>query len=200
MAAASLFPTGYLFTWTVYQNKMEKVYTTRITVKKKAETRYFSIRLPRDAQRIIAVEASVRLKNQISASEVNWQQDAWIKLLRNRVMGQLKIQATGLPDVFYAAEIKERDRNTGQGDCSKEYYNVSKVPVAYADGRDYGNPVSYWLTEPWTHGGSRLADPVDIEYHNQILTGYYRDEYGKAMKADTEYTVQVYLWYEINKQ
>lgn len=200
MVAASLSLTVFLFTWIVSHNRMERVHISRLYITRKGETRYFNVRLPRNTERIIAIETGLYMNNQISVSEVNWQHDLWIKYVRTRTMGLLKIQATGLPNIFYATEIKERERNTGQCDPSKEYYPIAKLPVANVDGRDYLNPVKYWATEPWTHGSSRLADPVDIICPGQSLTGYYRDEYGKAMKTDVEYLVQVYIWYKSVKQ
>jgi hypothetical protein len=176
---------------------METVNITRFNIGKKGEARYFNVRLAPDAKKIIAIETGVFFKHPLTSSEVNYQQEKWIRCYRNRVMGLLKIQGTGKANVFYATEIIEKERNTGMADYSIEYYPVPKIPVPNADGRDYANPVRYWSSEPWTHGKGMVADPVQIECGCNSFTGYYKDEYGKAMNADIEYTVQVYVWYEV---
>lgn len=172
---------------------MDTVLITRLYITKKAEKRYFSVRLPRDAKKIIAVETGVFAKNAFTASEVNYQQENWIRCYRNRVMGLLKIQSTGNANVFYASEVVERERNIGWADFTKEYYPVIKQQ---GDGRDYEHPLRFWTSEPWIYG-CNVAEPVKVDSESNAFMGLYKDEYGKIMDVDIEYTVQVYVWYEV---
>jgi hypothetical protein len=187
----------------------EQCVIKQVRISRQGELRVFQIKIPRTAQRIIGIETGIVAMKfsdmefagqgyvgqpiQAQRSLVSDLQKVIAPVPRpipdfrsaffssfffrtELLIGELKLQSLERANIFYAADVYEISRNIQYGDYS-------------ADG---------FIPQAWTHGKKRFEDVVAVNAETTIIEGIFKDRFGERIKRDWPYTVNVYVWYEIN--
>ena len=158
----------------------ERVIITSFDIRAIGEHKYFQIKLPANANRIIGIEVT----NRIYILEVPTQADSGKGkggavqnnnvFQRNLIIGDLRLQSCEEANIFYATYV-EADRN-----------------VAYLD---YTSAA--FQPKPYTHQRRALEEPIIVDAESTIIQGMYKDLSNPDADHHPVYTVNVYVWYEV---
>jgi len=185
----------------------ERVIIKQVPVTKRGEIQYFQIRLPRDAQHIIGIETgicrtgkgfseyvhsrayaaalasavatpAIKVPVPVPAPRGGRFQSA-LFLRRDILIGELKLQSLEKANVFFSDDVYESDQNIGFADFSA---------------------VGLLTPAPWTHEFKRFEEKVVVNGVTTLIGGYFKDRIGERFKTNLSYSVNVYVWYEINEE
>lgn len=148
----------------------EQVNITPIEITKVGQIKYFQIRLPKTAKKVIGVEIGGRFL-QGSNPLPNINSDTPFK--RNQLVGELKLQSCEEANVFYAGELR-LDRNMAYGDYTRN---------------------TQWIPEVFTHQMQSFEDAVITNADSTVINGMYKDNIGLQNQQSVSYLLKVYLWY-----
>ncbi len=157
----------------------EQVISQQFTITRRGTIRHFQLRLPRQAEKVIAIEYGIRM---ISALPALQQPATFVESLRfipSRVMGELRLQHIGKSGLFFSSQIMEQDAHLSYGDFSR---TAGLVP------------------QSWTHSAKREPIGVQIEREAPLLLGVYKDIVGEDIGAHLQYQVLIHLWFEAKEE
>jgi hypothetical protein len=191
----------------------ERVVIKPVSVTKRGEIQYFQIRLPRDAKNIIGVEtgicrtgkgfseyvrsrvygpapvpapalaaaapvASYKVPVPVPAPRGSLFQST-LAFRRDILIGELKLQSLEKANVFFSDDVYERDQNMGFADFSTS---------------------GFMIPSPFTHEFNRFEEKVIVDGVTTLIGGYFKDRIGERFKTNLSYSVNVYVWYEIEEE
>ena len=116
----------------------------------------------------------------------------FLKISRNKLLGEVQLQINNKPNFFYASELIQEDENIYANDFLN-IQNPKKIDGAF-------NPPllqPFWKSKQHSHGGRKDLDEILLDAETAIY-GCYKDAIGKTTKTNFNYTVMIYLWYQIN--
>jgi hypothetical protein len=172
---------------------MESVTVHTITISKKGEWKYFQVRLPKDAKKIIGVETGLHVLDELPF-EVAGAVSKRFGIERNNLMGELKLQSLDTANIFYAKDIVEEDRNMANDRIRINNYEPPNER-RFALMREAPPPDLWQPLFPWTHG-KKLEEEGLLMLHNPVIAGIYRDAIGKQYETDIQYKVMLYIWHD----
>jgi hypothetical protein len=198
---------------------METLTAYSILITKKGEWKYFQVRLPKDAKKIIGIETGLIITDKLPAYTgvaneiVVLQRSSLISIdpgliaeppkgfkdgerfskQRNRLIGELKLQSLDTANIFYSKDIVEEDRNMGN-DNIRIVDNTAPAERRIALLRFTPPPDLWQPMFPWTHGCKMEEDGL-LMLHNPVIAGIYKDAIGKEYKTDIQYKVMLYIWH-----
>lgn len=153
----------------------EQVVITPVSIKKSGEIKYFQIRLPKNSKQIIGIEIGSRgISEKLKATGVL---PPWLTFNRNTFIGEMKLQSCEQANIFYATDI-QLDENLGFGDFSQ---NIT------------------WQANNFSHQRKTEEETVKVNGDTAIVQGVYKDRIGEQNNIDMQYTVNVYVWVEIEE-
>jgi hypothetical protein len=199
---------------------MENVTVHTIPITKKGEWKYFQVRLPKDAKKIIGIETGLIITDELPAdTEVasdivvmqrsslisidpgliaeppkNFEDGKRFGIERNRLMGELKLQSLDTANIFYTKDIVEEDRNIGN-DAIRIINNTPPAERRMAFLKVDPPPDLWQPMFPFTHG-CKLEEDGLLMLHNPVIAGIYKDAIGKAYNLDINYKVMLYIWHD----
>lgn len=175
----------------------EKVFIHPVYITRKSEINSFQIKLPMDAVKIIGIESTVKGIEAFGAPPARGAAPPMGGMMpeggapfgaaaaapagglffrQTPIAGELRLQAHGPSNLFYATDVKLSDANVGYGDFSQ---------------------TRFWRPQQFTHESRFLEDYVLVDDKSYVLSGTYRDKFGEERGHDFNYRVNVYVWYEI---
>jgi hypothetical protein len=172
---------------------MESVTVYTIPISKKGEWKYFQVRLPKDARKIIGVETGLHVLDELPFEVAG----AVIKrfgIERNKLFGELKMQSLDTANIFYAKDIVEEDRNMGN-DAIRIINNTPPAERRMAFLKVDPPPDLWQPMFPFTHG-CKLEEDGLLMLHNPVVAGIYNDVIGKEYETDINYKVMLYIWHD----
>jgi hypothetical protein len=177
--------------------------TTKLSITKQGEVKFFQVKIPFDAIAIIGIETAMRLKrfssfpaptivvrmhnpygNIVGESNpggafIDGFIGGDVGTGRNSLAGELRLQSSDDSNVFYATDVSDQ--------TSKE--NLDKV-----------QSVNFIFENVWTHGYKRELEEVQVDGNTTVLAGLYKDKLGEMLKQDVSYDVFLYVWYKFKKE
>lgn len=177
--------------------------STKISITKQGEVKFFQVKVPFDAVAIIGIETAMRLKrftsfpapsvplplNNPYGNIVGESNPGKVMIEgfvggdfgsgRNSLAGELRLQSSDDCNVFYATSISDQ--------TSRE--NLDKV-----------QSVNFIFENVWTHGYKRELEEVQVDGNTTVLAGLYKDKLGEMLKQDVSYDVFLYVWYKFKKE
>jgi hypothetical protein len=185
----------------------ERVIIKQVSITKRGETQYFQIRLPRDAAHIIGIETGICRTGKGFSEYVHSRAYAAapvaavaaaapaskvpvpvpgpqaghfpVGFRRNILIGELKLQSQEKANVFFSEDVFESDQNIGFAD-----YSATR----------------FFSPSQWTHEFKRFEEKVVVNGVTTLIGGYFKDRIGERFKTNLSYTVNVYVWYEVNEE
>jgi len=170
----------------------EQVIAEVISISKQGEIKNFLVKVPMNANEIIGIETGVRLKGKtgdvIIVPPPADKGDAPVAFpfvaappvsFENSVVGELKLQSSEKPNVFYGTLVRD----------------------AFAE-IDFSNPfaVSFFPEKDWTHGYKKEMEKITIDANTTVISGFYKDFLGESLKRDTAYEIFLAVWFKIEMQ
>jgi hypothetical protein len=166
---------------------METLTAYSIRITKKGEWKYFQVRLPKDATKIIGIETGFIIKDELPKDVPEGNSERF-GIQRNRLMGELKLQSLDTANIFFAKDIVEEDRNMNNDRIKiTALTNERKIVTAPP-------PIIWEPSFPWTHG-YKLEEDGLLMLHNPVIAGIYKDVIGKHYGYDINYKVMLYIWH-----
>lgn len=164
----------------------------KLTIRQQGEQHYFQINMPRKAQRIITVALGLFFNEPINLINSHASGSHWLGIQRNKLLGEVQLQAANAANFFYKGGLIQEDNNIGVMDFIQ--------PPIIEEDTGNGTPIippikRYWKSQQFTHGNKRGLDNVLIE-NEKVLYGCYRDVIGAAEQKNINYTVLVYIGYQ----
>ena len=165
----------------------------KLAITKKEERHYFQINVPRQAEKIVGVELSAFFNTVMNVNDNSQATDTWLGIKRNKVLGDVQLQTTCQPNFFYAAALVEQDANLRIMDFRKPANSHTDllVPFFFTPQINY-----YWKSQQYTHGGRKELDEILIDDERTIY-GCYTDMIGATVKQRINYTVTIYIWFQL---
>ncbi len=142
---------------------------------KKGEQCYFQVDIPKDTDRIIAVQAGVtglQLPHGMALDDIAGKGCA----------GSMKVQAENAGNLCYATDVY-----TG-------FSLLNKVTPGFVAGMSNAAFIN-WMVAPYAGNSYQEPDTILIK-DCLMLYGCYTDELGKQMDKNLSYIVGLYLWTE----
>jgi hypothetical protein len=172
---------------------MESVTVHTIPIKRKGEWKYFQVRLPKDAKKIIGIETGLKVQDELP-DDFHGVNDVRFLIKHNQLMGDIKLQSLDDANIFYAKEIWADDRNMNtDGIIINDYLQPAERRIALLR---FNPPPDLWQPQfPWKHSGKLEEDGV-LLCHNPVITGIYKDAIGKKYETDFTYKVLLYIWHD----
>ncbi len=174
---------------------IQDVIVQKLHISKMGEQHYFQVNVPRLAEKIVGVELGAFFQSQISRGEK--EQYNFLKIKRNKLLGEIKMQTSNQPNFFYAAELVQEDKNIGADDFLKNTKRFGQSNRSQPQHNPLP-PEPFWKSEQYTHGGRKELDEILIDEERTIY-GCYKDVIGKRDEINYSYTVLLYVWYQINE-
>lgn len=175
---------------------IQEVIVQKLHISKMGEQHYFQMNVPRLAEKIVGVEIGAFFQSKISRREE--EQYHFLHAKRNILLGEVTLQTSNQPNFFYAAEIVQEDKNIGADDFLKNIkrwgQNNRSLELPYIP----VEPKPFWKSEQFSHGGRKELDEILINEERSIY-GRYKDVIGKNDGYNYNYTVLLYVWYQINE-
>lgn len=163
--------------------RREKVIVKELRINKRGQRQFFEVKIPRDCNRIIGFETSVK-----GVDLFNFHHHFFFDLFYFQPIypaGELKIQSCGSSNQCYKTEVVLSDINLGYGDFSIPFFDII---------HDYP-----WKHSQWTHSRKREEDEISVNEDCPVLYGNYKDIIGEIWNGDIPYQVSIYVWYESKK-
>jgi hypothetical protein len=156
-----------------------------IPVSKQGEIRHFQVKVPMNATEVIGIQTGVRIKSKATVRAIV-PSGAAIPLapfaavdspVRISVVGELKLQSSEKPNVFYGTLVRD----------------------AFAE-IDFPNPftVPFFPEKDWTHGNKKEMEKLTIDANTTVISGIYKDNLGAESKRDMIYEVFLAVWFKID--
>ncbi len=151
-----------------------RLIVTSLNIDTARQVKLFQVKLPRGTEKVVAVQASVRWIDgaELTGAPVNPPvAPIPLTVLRNELIGELRLQSCDRSNVFYASELKVNN-NLPFGDFSSQQFK----PQVY------------------THPGHKLETLASISGANPVIHGIYRDKISNDPRRPCIYAVNVYTW------
>jgi hypothetical protein len=173
----------------------EKVILTSLPVTQVGQIIHFDVKIPHDALRVIGIELSGANTNPpvyppsgrgLKMRLAEGRSFMSIIFNENPYIGEVRIQSCEKTNIFYAGDLFLTDVNAGYG--------------------DYSIRLGFPALE-YTHGQKRTEYVVNTGGKTTILKGIYRDRQNPGSNLIGKggptgqlytYTVNVYVWYEVD--
>jgi hypothetical protein len=167
---------------------MEQVIITRIRISRKGERIFFQVNLPADAEQVTGFDTGAFFKDEVIPMLPANPEPFTLRIGRQRLLGQLSIQATGVAGYCYHNDVVYSDTHNTLGD----FWSIQNI-------NDVDVPRYIWPSQVATHGRPRQPDAVLIK-NPVILYGSYNDELGLQLDRHFEYRVQLYTWFTLKQE
>lgn len=170
----------------------EKVILTAFAITQPGQIKHFQVKIPRDAKRIIGIEASASRTEPVQTTGgisggggpaggggtggTGFANPFGLLLNQDTLLGEFRLQSCGSANIFYAGTLFLGDNNEGQG---------------------YFSSIPQFTPKEFTHSPKRTEDKVNEDGSATLLKGIYRDGQSAAAGGYT-YTVKIYVWVELN--
>ncbi len=136
------------------------------------QVKVFDIKIPRQAHNIIGVEMSMRWHSgTLPTHPVFNLRDGFMKMYRNTLLGELKLQSFERANIFYSQELKLYQNFIHTDFTSRKF-----------------SPT------PYTHQTHSFEDPIKVDGNITIVQGIYKDQL--LLPMPYSYTVMIYVWIE----
>lgn len=183
--------------------KRARVIINEVKVTKQGEIKNFQIKLPKNVQRVIAIETDVRLESKAegfstgeisptpkietppvresSGTDADGRRSApflsWT-LQKNPVTGKLKLKSMERTYIFYEEWLHFILFNGGIPDMT----------------------IGMFARSPVSLNKNRVPKKVDVPVTTTIVNGIYEDTLGKFLGRDITYTIKVFVWVETEEE
>jgi hypothetical protein len=193
----------------------EKVAIAQVPITLKGEMKYFQLRLPRDAERIIGIETTISRMGKGFWEFVHRRENltAPVQAANPKVEASAKLVVvapapTPKPapkgDGFNGGFQFRRDILIGELKLqSLEKENVFFSDDIYESDQNlgYGDfSARFFSPEPWTHGKKREENRVLVDAVTTIVKGVFQDRIGEHFRQNLSYQVNVHVWYKVNEE
>jgi hypothetical protein len=150
----------------------EVVIIKSILIDKPKQVKVFDLKIPRQAKNIIGIELGMRWNlGALPPPPLFDQNDGFLKMYRNILFGELKLQSYDNAKIFYTQELTQH-QNFIHSDFTAKRFNPT----------------------PFTHQTHLLEDPIHLNGDATIIQGIYKDQL--ELLTPYSYTVNVYVWLE----
>ena len=156
--------------------RREKVVVSTVTISNAGEIRFFQIKLPKTALRIIGIELGLRVNKKPGHEPPRIE----TPFVRSRTICEVKLQSCEGANVFFSSYIQ------------------SNPNIGYLDFTD-----NVWNVKPFSHQTQLLEEPVTVDANTTILHGILRDRLivdPEETETAINYTVNIYVWLEMRKE
>jgi hypothetical protein len=154
--------------------RKENVVVTSVEISEESQIKFFQIKLPKTAEKIIGIEVGHRVIKKpvaLPPPERN------MPFKRGRMICDLKLQSCENANVFFSTSLK------------------SDPSIAYLD---FTN--DKWNIKPYSHQTQLLEDPLIVDADSTILQGMIKDQLVWAeQETAVNYIVNIYVWLEMKK-
>jgi hypothetical protein len=183
--------------------KRARVIIKEVKVTKQGEIKNFQIKLPKNVQRIIAIETDVRVDSKVegfptgevrptpkietppvrdsSGADSDGRRIApflsWT-LQKNPVTGKLKLKSMERTYIFYEEWLHFILFNGGIPDMTMGMFARSPISL----------------------NKNRVPKKVDVPATTTVVNGIYEDTLGKFLGQDITYTIKVFVWVETEEE
>jgi hypothetical protein len=155
--------------------RKEKVILSSVTIASQGQIKFFQIKLPKTALRIIGIELGMRAGKVPASPPLR----SVTPLKRSRTICELKLQSCEGANVFFSTYL-QNDPNLGFFDFTK----------------------AAWPVKPYSHQTQLLEDPVTVDADTTIIQGMLRDRLEidlEQIDIEVNYTLNIYVWLEMSK-
>jgi hypothetical protein len=150
----------------------EMVLIKSFLINRPNQIKLFDIKIPKLAQNIIGIEMGMRwINGLIPKHPVYNNKTNLLKINRNVLLGELKLQSFDKHSIFYAQELK-LDQNFIQTDFSSLRFSP----------------------KPFTHQSKSYQEPIHVNANITVAQAIYKNQL--QISTPYSYSVQVYIWVE----
>lgn len=154
--------------------KRQRVLVASFIIGNPKQVKLFQLRLPRISENVIGIETGMRwLEGNFPATIISPVWKLPIEVKRNIVLGDLKIQSSGMENIFYATDLLV-NQNFGQADFT----------------------TAFWPAKENSHKCNSFEEVVKINCESTILQAMYTDKFWEQQTIPYKYRVSVYVWVE----
>ncbi|MFL5765959.1 MAG: hypothetical protein ACJ77K_18580 [Bacteroidia bacterium] len=183
--------------------KRARLIIKEVQVTKQGEIKNFQIKLPKNVQRVIAIDTDIRIDSRIDVfvtggirpeprleEKVPFEPIAigsdgtrsapflsWT-LQQNPVTGKLKLKSMERTYIFYEEWLHFILFNGGIPDMT----------------------MGMFVRSPISLNKNRIPKKVDVPVSTTIVNGIYEDTLGKFLQHDITYTIKVFVWMETEEE
>lgn len=163
--------------------KRARLIIKEVQVSKQGEIKVFQIKLPKNVERIIAIETDVRMDSfleddapsdggTIHAPYLFW------TLKANPVLGKLKLKSMERAGIFYEEWLHFIRFNGGMPDIS----------------------MALFAKNPTSINRNRVPKKVDVPRETTLINGLFEDTIGISQLKDIRYTIKIFVWAETTEE
>lgn len=160
----------------------QRAIITTITISRQGEIKHFQVKIPDNAAFITGIETGVRMKQSLKdfrppaerKEKIPPPVNPFAIIISEVLVGELKLQSCEEANIFYSADVKERNEEIKSGEG-----------------------MGFYREKSWTHGLKRQLDKITVDGDTTILSGIYKDRISEMLKRDIPYEVNIYVWYEM---
>jgi hypothetical protein len=167
--------------------RTKEVVIVPISISKAGQICHFQVKLPKNTKCVTGVQLGARWTGQVSSDgkipmPINPnlpEPNEWRSIFfqRNILLGEVKLQSCEKANIFYAGQV-QLDNNLRYGVFGQN---------------------NFWRPQPFTQQIQWFEDVAQADGISTIIQGVYQDRYGTSTGNIPEYTVNVYVWTEIEK-
>lgn len=167
----------------------DRVFVHTISVKRPGEKHSFQVKVPRDAKVITGIELThsvppfqVERKAALVSDSPSPLESLRIKgfgdFRRNYKIGFLKLESNDKSGLFHADEIIHSENNFL-----------------------FGNSANYHFAGTfWEEGTKMEILNLNVNGENTVISGYYEDIILSFFKVEYQYSISLYLYYDLKKK
>lgn len=183
--------------------KRARLIIKEVQITKQGEIKNFQIKLPKDVQRVIAIETDIRIESRLEGFSSGDVRPApklesiplrefdgtvadgrhgapylsWT-LQQNPVTGKLKLKSMERTYIFYEEWVHFILFNGGVPNMTIGMFSRSPISL----------------------NRNRVAKKVSVPVTTTIVNGIYEDSLGKFLQRDISYTIKVFVWVETEEE
>jgi hypothetical protein len=152
---------------------MEKSFVSEYQIKRPKEVKYFQVSLPDDATKIVGVECAVNLKENFNL--VHPQSTGQFEFARNQKVGVLKLQSCDKSNIFFSTNVNLDTNGYEMNDFTEGF-----EPNCY------------------THQAKMHEVAINVPIKAPVVYGVFKDNLIAETNEPWEYTLKLFIWYEIS--
>lgn len=183
--------------------KRARLIIKEIKVTRQGEIKNFQIKLPKNVQRVIAIETDVRIDSKVEGFSTGDIRPA-PKLEMSPSRESIGISADGKRNAPYLSWTLQQNPVTGK----LKLKSMERTYIFYEEWLHFilfngGIPdmtMGMFARSPISLNKNKTAKKVDVPVTTTIVNGIYADTLGKFLQRDLAYTIKVFVWVETEEE
>lgn len=183
--------------------KRARLIIKEVQVTKQGEIKNFQIKLPKNVQRIIAIDTDVRIDSRIDGFVTGGIRPA-PKLEEKPVFDSIPIGSDGTRSAPFLSWTLQKNPVTGK----LKLKSMERTYIFYEEWMHFilfngGIPdmtMGMLARSPISLNKNRIPKKVDVPVSTTIVNGIYEDTLGKFLQHDITYTIKVFVWVETEEE